>query len=159
MFLCIWNHIYVYDTRLWCWGTAHFVNSLGPKAGADLRRWPTPQDRLYGGVIKWKQFPRYWPFVRGILRSLVNFPHKGQWRGALMFSLIRGWIDGWVNNREAGDLRRHRLHYDVTAMTSRESYTLFAILLCYGTGWFYLYPLRVRHRHWDNRTIDEVPVK
>ena len=39
-------------------------------------------------VIKWKHFPRYWPFVRGIHRSQVNSPHKGQWRGALMFSLI-----------------------------------------------------------------------
>ena len=38
-------------------------------------------------VIKWKHFPRYWPFVRGIHRSLVNSPHKGQWRGALMFFL------------------------------------------------------------------------
>ena len=37
-------------------------------------------------VIKWKHFPRYWPFVRGIRRSSVNSPHKGQWRGALMFS-------------------------------------------------------------------------
>ena len=36
-------------------------------------------------LIKWKHFPHYWPFVRGIHRSLVNFPHKGQWRGALMF--------------------------------------------------------------------------
>ena len=33
-------------------------------------------------------FPRYWPFVRGIQRPLVNFPYKGQWRGASMFSLI-----------------------------------------------------------------------
>ena len=46
----------------------------------------------------------------------VNFPHKGQWSGALMFSLIRVWINGWVNNREAGDLRRHRGHYDVNVM-------------------------------------------
>ena len=37
-------------------------------------------------VIKWKHFPRYWPFVRGIHWSPVNSPHKGQWRGALMFS-------------------------------------------------------------------------
>ena len=54
-------------------------------------------------VIKWKHFPRYWPFVRGIHRSPVNSPHKGQWRGALMFSLICAWISGWANNREAGD--------------------------------------------------------
>ena len=39
-------------------------------------------------VIKWKHFPRYWPFVRGIHGSPVKSPHKGQWRGALMFSLI-----------------------------------------------------------------------
>ena len=39
-------------------------------------------------VIKWKYFPRYRPFVRGIHRSPVNSPHKGQWRGALVFSLI-----------------------------------------------------------------------
>ena len=48
--------------------------------------------------------------------SLVNFPHKGQRRGALMFSLICVWINGWVNNREAGDLRRYRAHYDVIVM-------------------------------------------
>ena len=50
-------------------------------------------------VIKWKHFPRYWPFVRGIHRSPVNSPHKGQWRGALMFTLICARINGWVNNR------------------------------------------------------------
>ena len=37
-----------------------------------------------------------WPFVRGIHRSPVNSPHKGQWRGALMFSLICAGINGWV---------------------------------------------------------------
>ena len=53
-------------------------------------------------VIKWKHFPRNWPFVRGIHWSPVNSPYKGQWRGALMFSLINVWINGWVNNRKAG---------------------------------------------------------
>ena len=46
----------------------------------------------------------------------VNSPHKGQWRGALIFSLIYAWPSGWVNNRDAGDLRRHRLFYDVIIM-------------------------------------------
>ena len=46
----------------------------------------------------------------------VNSPHKGQWRGALMFSLICAWINDWVNNCEAVDLRRHRGHYDVNVM-------------------------------------------
>ena len=45
-------------------------------------------------------------------------PPKDQWRGALMFSLICTWINGWVNNLEAGDLRRHRSHYDVTVMNT-----------------------------------------
>ena len=72
---------------------------------------------LHDDIIKWKHFPRYWPFVWGIHRSPVNSPHKGQWRGALMFSLIWGWINGWVNNGGAGDLRRYRAHYDVTAMS------------------------------------------
>ena len=67
-------------------------------------------------VIKWKHIPGYWPFVRGIHWSPVNSPHKGQWRGALIFSLIWDWINGWVNNREAGDLRRHRAHYDVSGI-------------------------------------------
>ena len=71
---------------------------------------------LHDDVIKWKYFTRYWPFVRGIHRSLVNSPHKGQWRGALMLSLIYAWINGWGNNGEAGDLRRHRAQYTVTVM-------------------------------------------
>ena len=71
---------------------------------------------VHDDAIKWKHFQRYWPFVRGIHRSPVNSPHKCQWRGALMSSLICAWISGWVNNGEAGDLRRHRAHYNVTVM-------------------------------------------
>ena len=48
--------------------------------------------------------------------SPVAGPRKGQWRGALMFFFICARINGWINNRYAGDLRRHRAHYDVTAM-------------------------------------------
>ena len=62
---------------------------------------------VHDDIIKWKHFPRYWPFVRVIHWSPVNSPHKGQWRA---------WIHAWVNNREAGDLRRYRTHYDVTVM-------------------------------------------
>ena len=63
-------------------------------------------------VIKWKYFPRYWPFVLGIHRSPVNSPHKGQWSGALICT----WINSWVNTHEAGNLRWHHAHYDVTVM-------------------------------------------
>ena len=55
-------------------------------------------------------------FVRGIHRSPVNSPHKGQWHRALMFSLVCARTNGWLHHRDAGDLRRHYAHYDVTLM-------------------------------------------
>ena len=75
-----------------------------------IRKWQIPTPKW------WKHLPRYWHFVRGIHRSPVNSPHKGQWSWALMFSLICTWINGWVNNGEAAYLRRHLAHYDVIAM-------------------------------------------
>ena len=89
-------------------------------------------------VIKWKHFPRYWPFVRGIHRSPVNSLHKGKWCGAFMFSSISAWIIAWVNNREAGDLRRHRDHNDVTVMR-----TISSLLLPFfhDHQWHWLYEL------------------
>ena len=77
------------------------------------RNIPFPE---HDDVIKWKHFPRYWPFVRGIHRSPVNSPHKGQWRGALMIPFICVGINGWINNRDAGDMRRYCAHYDVIVM-------------------------------------------
>ena len=71
---------------------------------------------MHDDVTKWKNFPRYWLFVQGIHRSPVNSPHKGQWRWALVFSLICAWINDWVNTRKAGDLRRHCAHHDVIVM-------------------------------------------
>ena len=60
---------------------------------------------FHDDVIKWKHFPRYWLFVRGIHRSPVNSPHKGQWRGALMFSMLCALTNDWVNSRDVGDLK------------------------------------------------------
>ena len=65
---------------------------------------------MHDDVIK--HLSRYWPFVRGIHRWPMDSPHKGQSRRAL----ICPWTNGWRNNRDAGDLRRHRAHYDVTIM-------------------------------------------
>ena len=48
-----------------------------------------------------------------------EFPSQSQWRGALTYSLICTWINGWLNKRMAGDLRRNRAHYDVSVMISR----------------------------------------
>ena len=71
--------------------------------------------------------------MRGINRAPLNSPRKGQWRGVLMFSFICAWINGWVNNREVGELRRHRAHYDVIVMK-----------LYFPMRWFYpLLPFRI----------------
>ena len=58
-------------------------------------------------------------------------PHtNGQWRWALMFSFICAWINSWVNNCEAGDLRRHCAHYDVMAMIFRQMLCKWATIIC-----------------------------
>ena len=85
--------------------------------GNEKRRWTRVFiSAIHDDIIKWKYFPHYWPFVWGIHRSPVNSPHKGQWHGALMFSLICTWTNSWVNNWDASDLRCHHVHYDVTVM-------------------------------------------
>ena len=110
---CLLNHLFSIRSKgQYCWKCFHLRTSS----------WWVPMAVMmkdgHDDVMKWKHFPRYWPFVRGIHRSPVNSPHKGHWRGALMFSLICIWINGWVNNREAGDLKRHRAHYEVIVMVS-----------------------------------------
>ena len=70
---------------------------------------PTPQMNYSLRVKRWKVVNR---------TIIMNYPHKGQWCGALMFSLICAWINGWVNNREVGVFRRHRAHCDVTVMSN-----------------------------------------
>ena len=69
-------------------------------------------------AIKWRYFPCYWPFVRGIHRSPVTSPRTNNSDAELWcFHWSAPWINAWVNNREAGDLRRHRSHYDIIAMS------------------------------------------
>ena len=85
-------------------------------------------------VIKWKHFPRYWPFVRGIHRSPVNSPDKGQWRGAF-FYFICVWMHGWVNNREADDMRRYGAHYGVTVMVHTLYQCHYLLVFRYMSRW------------------------
>ena len=100
-----------------------------------LNHLPDTAKLKHDDVIKWKHSPRYWPFVRGIHRSTVNSPHKGQWRGALMFCLIRAWINSWVSNCEAGDLRRYLAHCDVTVM--RTTSVHIKSLWCSNHSWLW----------------------
>ena len=89
-------------------------------------------------IIKWKHFPRYWPFVLGFHLSPVNSPHKGQWRGALMISLIWARTNDSANNRDTGDLRRHRGHYDVTVIL-KNTWHLSYLQTCCSPLWHFKY--------------------
>ena len=56
----------------------------------------------------------------------IPFTKLGHWGGALMFSLICIWTNGWANNRDAGDLRCHCAHYDVTVMLTASIHCSFS---------------------------------
>ena len=107
------------DTTLWFYPRIRHIQKWIKNTFLHMKNW---YDALWDhdDVIKWKQFSRHWPFVCGIHRSPVNSPHKGQWGGALMFSLICTWINGLVNTREAGELRRYFTHCDVIVMIHLE---------------------------------------
>ena len=107
---------------LWCQQIERFSALLSICAGNPLITVDSP----HNGTITWilmllccqseqtVEQTLDWPvFYR---RHVDRSPHKGQWRGALIFSLIYAWTNGWVNNRDAGYLRRYRAHYDVTVM-------------------------------------------
>ena len=110
------SHFISFIGLLYPIGSPGHINTLSPTLCPRHFQTSASCISTHDDVIKWKHFPRYWPFVRGIHRSPVNSPHKGQWRGALMFSLICARMKDWVNNREADDLRRHRDHYDVSVI-------------------------------------------
>ena len=97
----------------------------------------------------WKPYRTWWRhqmetfsallvFVRGFQRLPVDSAHKGQWRGALLFSLICTWTNGWANNRDAGDLRRHCVNYDINVMNLFTYYALVSPYGCADLGqhWF-----------------------
>ena len=129
----VWEWISNFIPR-WSWKILHITNSTSIRLQSnvkgfhhlDIQIWASiltclRMDVLPHGtpfhhddVIKWKHFPHNWSFVQGIHQSPVNSPHNGQRCGTLMFSLICAWINGWVNNCEADDLRRHHAHYGVT---------------------------------------------
>ena len=71
-----------------------------------------------GSISKWWSWWRHQMETFSALLAICagNSPVPVQWPGALMFSLICAQINGWVNNGEAGGLRRHRVHYDVIVM-------------------------------------------
>ena len=97
-------------------------------------------------ILKWKHFPRYWPFVWGIHQTPVNSLRKGQCREALMFPLICAWINSWINSRKDGDLGRFRAHYDVTVMILTK-WTTSPKLIHYHRGNHNIFQHQLRNPH------------
>ena len=114
-------------------------------------------------VIKWKHFPRYWPFVRGIHRSPVNSPPKGQWWGALMFSLICFWIIDWV--KKSWGWWFETLSYPLWRLCNEEKLSLFLVTYtCNSTlyfshgpsGWLVIVPGQDDFNTWASCQIRKI---
>ena len=95
---------------------ARIINGIATIPSPSSLQPLTDNNTEHDDVIKWKHFPCYWPFVQRIHQLPLNSPHKRQWHGALMFSLICAWLNCWANNRDASDLRHHPAYCDVTVM-------------------------------------------
>ena len=120
IYLMIWNTGFLSNMtspKIWIKFNGLFSLKNEPRNAATMNNISHRDKTFYDDTF------RYWPFVRGIHQSPVNSPHKGQWHGALMFTLICARIKGWVNNPEAGDLRCHHAHYDVIVMSQGEVIT------------------------------------
>ena len=85
-------------------------------------------------MMQMETFSVLLPLARGIHGWPVNSPQKGQRRKALMFSMLYARINVWVNNREAGDRRRHRAHYDVIVMGKPGQYAKISVLKIFQHG-------------------------
>ena len=99
-----------------------FGENTGYKSWREINIWSNMMTSPIDGNI-------FRATVRGIDRSPVHSPHKGQWREALLFSLICAWINGWVNNGETSDLRPHRAHYDASVIKNIQSWFIFMLTI------------------------------
>ena len=119
----VWS-IYPYRSGLlhWHWAIAMIV-PLSVK-----------EPWMIWGTVEYQTTTKYikalLALCEGNHRSPVDSPHKGQWRGALMFSLICAWTNGCANNLDAGDLTCHRACYDVTVMCLRNSWYVLSDFTC-----------------------------
>ena len=123
----------IYAYRKWCWKTHYLAFTRNETRDDNEKTVPRETQQSITGKVQ-MPFPgkSSWFFmmtssngnifrVIGLLwgeftgHQLISLK-KGQWRGALMSFFICAWTSAWVNNRDAGDLRRHRAHYDVTVI-------------------------------------------
>ena len=109
-----WRLLCALQTILWClfWNMKtflYFYHFLTLR----WRSWSKPLLVDIWWRLQMETFSALLALCAGNSPVTGEFSHRGRWRGALMFSLICPWTNGWANNRDAGDLKRHRGHYDV----------------------------------------------
>ena len=97
----------------WClrW---HWGNRIAPVLGIlAWRMWVKVMTSSNGNIFRVTD-PLYWEFTGQRWIPLTKASDPELW----CFLWSTPWINGWVNNREAGYLRRHRAHYDVIVIKS-----------------------------------------
>ena len=120
----LWRHSDVFSQFAWKWESLLFgagvtggipsITDLHGRRMCKLHGWSMMTSRN-------ENIPALLAVCAGNSPVTGEFPSQSQWRGALMFSLICVWTNGWANHRDAGDLRRHHIHYDVTVMSGYTS--------------------------------------
>ena len=133
---CWTNHWYLDHVKLSLCDTAGPIDDKSTLA--QIMAW-CDQTTTHHDVIKWKHFQHYWPFVKGIHQSPVDSRHKGQWRRALVFSLMWAWTSASTNTWDAGDLRSHCTHCDVNVMPLLE----LVLKKFYDAIWYDQWPMNV----------------
>ena len=115
-----WNDPLMFVQYLLCVYQAHAIPSLVHDL-VDMFNFLWPCNAIRRQCTMLSSDGNIFRITGHLCRSLVNSPHKGQWRGALMFSLICARINGWINNLDVGDLR-HSLWCLFKQLVKRHAY-------------------------------------
>ena len=99
----------------WLWEYLYFI--LLPSSNWKYKSWVIVLDQV---MMWWRHQMETFSALLALCAGNWWIPlAKASDAELLMFALICAWINGLENNREVGDLKRHRAHYDVTVMRRR----------------------------------------
>ena len=112
-YICANENDFLFKFHRTCYAPSFIHTSITPKCAS---QWTLSKETFYERKIR--LITTWWRHQMETFSALLavcagNSPVTG---GALRLSLICAWINGWVHNREAGNLRSHRAHYDVIVM-------------------------------------------
>ena len=121
--------------------------------GTNTTRTTSHNTQNHDEVINWKHFACYWPFVRGNSLVTDEFPSQRPVAQSFDVFLICAWINDWVNNCEAGDLRSHHAHYDVTVMLTCLQNVLIGNVNSKQGSFMAISSVQYSHRRCEGRNI------